>query len=192
VIGIVGISFEEELHHVFALYLDSSFGIPEEGVPEGAVVAEEGTAEEEQQEQQVEEGAGGGASTVEINYTAVAASVIAFGVGGGLGYLFYVARKLHPEIISKNMITRAIWRFLYNRWYLNSILYWGTVVIPMLVYRIIWRYFESTIIDGINPAFQFSMSSFSKIVKAGQTGITQTYLFVFAVGIMILVMLLLI
>jgi len=192
VIGIVGISFEEELHHVFALYLDSSFGIPEEGVPEGAVVAEEGTAEEEQQEQQVEEDAGGGASTVEINYTAVAASVIAFGVGGGLGYLFYVARKLHPEIISKNMITRAIWRFLYNRWYLNSILYWGTVVIPMLVYRIIWRYFESTIIDGINPAFQFSMSSFSKIVKAGQTGITQTYLFVFAVGIMILVMLLLI
>ena len=35
VIGIVGISFEEELHHVFALYLDSSFGIPEEGVHGG-------------------------------------------------------------------------------------------------------------------------------------------------------------
>lgn len=193
VIGLVGISFEEELHHVFALYLDSSFGIPEEGVPEGAVVAEEGTAEEEEQQEprQVEEGAGG-SSAVEINYTAVAASVIAFGVGGGLGYLFYIARKLHPEIISRNLITRAIWKFLYNRWYLNSILYWGTVVIPMLVYRIVWRYFESTIIDGINPAFQFSMASFSKIVKAGQTGITQTYLFVFGVGIMILVMLLLI
>ena len=200
-IGLVGIAFEEELHHVFAAYLDSSFGIPEEGIPEGALVAQGGAVgggeEEEEQGQQVqeqegeEEGgeAGGG---VQINYAAVTASVIAFGVGGGLGYLFYIGRKLNPEIISKSIITRVIWKFLYNRWYLNSILYWGTVVIPMLVYRIVWRYFESTIIDGINPAFQFSMSSFSRIVKAGQTGITQTYLFVFGVGIMILVMLLLI
>jgi NADH-quinone oxidoreductase subunit L len=192
-IGLVGIAFEEELHHVFALYLDSSFGIPEEGVPEGALVAEEGAAGgEEEQVQGVEEEGAGEVGAVEINYAAVAASVVAFGVGGGLGYVFYIARKLHPEIISKNIVTRAIWKFLYNRWYLNSLLYWGTVIIPMLVYRIIWRYFESTIIDGINPAFQFSMSSFSKIVKAGQTGITQTYLFVFGVGIMILVMLLLI
>jgi NADH-quinone oxidoreductase subunit L len=205
-IGLVGIAFEEELHHVFAVYLDSSYGIPEVGVPEGALVAQEGsvvggTGEEQGQqvgeegEVEVEEESGGGAGevgAVELNYAAVAASVIAFGAGGGLGYLFYIGRKLSPEIISKSIVTRAIWKFLYNRWYLNSILYWGTVVIPMLVYRIIWRYFESTIIDGINPAFQFSMSSFSRIVKAGQTGITQTYLFVFGVGIMILVMLLLI
>src|ERR671919_98535 len=203
-IGLVGIAFEEELHHVFAVYLDTSFGIPEVGVPEGALVAQEGavvggTGEEqgqqvgEEEEGEVEEESGGGeVGAVEINYAAVAASVIAFGAGGGLGYLFYIGRKLSPEIISKSIVTRAIWKFLYNRWYLNSILYWGTVVIPMLVYRIIWRYFESTIIDGINPAFQFSMSSFSRIVKAGQTGITQTYLFVFGVGIMILVMLLLI
>jgi hypothetical protein len=32
----------------------------------------------------------------------------------------------------------------------------------------------------------------SKVVKAGQTGITQTYLFVFGVGILIVIMLLLI
>ena len=203
-IGLVGIAFEEELHHVFAVYLDTSFGIPEVGVPEGALVAQEGavvggTGEEQGQqvgeegEVEVEEESGAGeVGAVELNYAAVAASVIAFGAGGGLGYLFYIGRKLSPEIISKSIVTRAIWKFLYNRWYLNSILYWGTVVIPMLVYRIIWRYFESTIIDGINPAFQFSMSSFSRIVKAGQTGITQTYLFVFGVGIMILVMLLLI
>lgn len=177
-IGLVGIPFEGELHHVFAQYLDSSFGISEEGSMVG-VIEEEVAGEEE-------------SMAVEINYVAVAASVIAFGLGGGLGYLFYIGKKLDPEIISRSLITRAIWKFLYNRWYLNSILYWGTVIIPMLVYRIIWRYFESTIIDGINPAFQFSMSSFSRIVKAGQTGITQTYLFVFGVGIMILVMLLLI
>jgi NADH-quinone oxidoreductase subunit L len=87
-------------------------------------------------------------------------------------------------------VTRAIWKFLYNRWYLNSALYWGAVIGPLAIYRFIWRYFESTIIDGINPALQQSMSYMSSVVKAGQTGITQTYIFVFAVGIMIIVMLL--
>ena len=45
-IGLVGISFEEELHHVFAVYLDSSFGIPE-GLPESAVLSgQEGPSQE--------------------------------------------------------------------------------------------------------------------------------------------------
>jgi NADH-quinone oxidoreductase subunit L len=64
------------------------------------------------------------------------------------------------------------------------------VVIPLAVYRIIWRYFESVVIDGMNPAFQFSMTYFSRVVRAAQTGITQTYLFIFAVGIVIVTMLL--
>jgi NADH-quinone oxidoreductase subunit L len=105
--------------------------------------------------------------------------------------LFYIVRKADPEAIGRNIITRAIWKFLYNRWYLNTALYWGGVIGPLAIYRFMWRYFESTIVDGINPAFQGAMSGMSKLVKTGQTGITQTYLFVFAVGIMIVVMLLL-
>jgi len=34
------------------------------------------------------------------------------------------------------------------------------------------------------------MTYFSRVIKAGQTGIAQTYLFVFAAGIIIIVMLL--
>ena len=120
------------------------------------------------------------------------ASVGAFAIGGGLGYVFYIGRHVDPKIISASVITRAIWKFLYNRWYLNTALYWGGVIGPVVIYRVVWRYFESVVIEGINPAFQFSMASFSKIVKAAQTGITQTYLFVFGVGIMIIIMLLLI
>jgi NADH-quinone oxidoreductase subunit L len=108
-----------------------------------------------------------------------------------LGFIFYIARKGNPEIISRNIVTKAIWRFLYNRWYLNSALYWGGVIAPLAIYRITWRYFESIIIDGISPALQYSMTYFSKVVRAGQTGITQTYLFVFGVGIMIVVVMLL-
>ncbi|MGB8777719.1 MAG: NADH-quinone oxidoreductase subunit L [Nitrososphaeraceae archaeon] len=162
VIGSVGFIFEEQLQNILGEYLNTSFDISEEPEDVG----------------------------FELNVTAVIASVGAFAVGGILGYLFYIARRLDPKVISRNIITQGIWKFLYNRWYLNSALYWGSVIGPMAIYRIIWRYFENVVIDGMNPAFQFSMSYFSRVVRAAQTGITQTYLFVFAVGILIVTLLL--
>jgi NADH-quinone oxidoreductase subunit L len=166
-VGVVGFIFEEQLHHLFSEYLLHSFNI---SAPEG------------------EEASRG---FLNLNPTAAMASFGAFGIGGALGFVFYIARKADPEAIGRNIITRGIWKFLYNRWYLNTALYWGGVVVPMAIYRFIWRYFESTVIDGINPGFQGAMAGMSKVVKASQTGITQTYLFVFGVGIMIVVMLLL-
>jgi len=174
-IGVVGPAFEVQLHNLFAEYLDQSFAIrgEEEGGQPGIPILPEGDR-----------------TFFGLNPIAAAASVGAFAVGGALGYVFYVGKKADPQIISRNIGTRAIWKFLYNRWYLNTALYWGGVVGPLAIYRFIWRYFESTIVDGINPAFQQSMAYMSRVVKAGQTGITQTYLFVFAAGIMIVVMLL--
>jgi len=125
-----------------------------------------------------------------LNPIAVTASVGAFALGAILGGLVYMKKVISPEIVSKNIVSRAIWKFFYNRWYLNTALYWGAVIGPLALYRIVWRYFESTIIDGINPGLQGTMTYFSKVIKAGQTGITQTYLFVFAAGMMIIIMLL--
>jgi NADH-quinone oxidoreductase subunit L len=176
-IGLVGFMFEGQITHLLGGYLAQSFGIGKEGVvpPEA-------------------EGAGGrntSTAFLGLNPIAATASFGAFAIGSVLGYVFYIARKPSPTIISRNIVTRAIWKFLYNRWYLNSALYWGAVIGPMAIYRIIWRYFESVVIDGISPAFQYSMAYFSRVVRSGQTGITQTYLFVFGVGIMVIVMLLL-
>ena len=174
-IGLIGFIFEEQLHHFLGEYLADSFGIAEEE-PES-----ESVARVEDQES---------TSFLGLNSAALVGSVGAFGVGGALGYVFYIARKADPGVISRNVFTRAIWKFLYNRWYLNSALYWGSVIVPLAIYRIIWRYFENVVIDGMNPAFQFSMAYFSRVVKAAQTGITQTYLYIFAVGIVIVTMLL--
>ena len=174
-IGLIGFIFEEQLHHFLGEYLADSFGIAEEE-PES-----ESVARVEDQES---------TSFLGLNSAALVGSVGAFGVGGALGYVFYIARKADPRVISRNVFTRAIWKFLYNRWYLNSALYWGSVIVPLAIYRIIWRYFENVVIDGMNPAFQFSMAYFSRVVKAAQTGITQTYLYIFAVGIVIVTMLL--
>jgi NADH-quinone oxidoreductase subunit L len=177
-IGIVGFVFEAEIHSLLGGYLLHSFGIGEEHASEGS------TAEIQIFPQ-------GEKTFFGLNPIAAAASIGAFTIGSVLGFIFYIARKGNPEIISRNIVTKAIWRFLYNRWYLNSALYWGGVIAPLAIYRIIWRYFESIIIDGISPALQYSMTYFSKVVRAGQTGITQTYLFVFGVGIMIVVVMLL-
>jgi NADH-quinone oxidoreductase subunit L len=179
-IGIVGFVFEAEIHSLLGGYLLHSFGIGEE---------EEHATEGSDTEIQILPQ--GETTFFGLNPIAAAASIGAFTIGSVLGFIFYIARKGNPDIISKNIVTKAIWRFLYNRWYLNSALYWGGVIAPLAIYRIIWRYFESIIIDGINPALQYSMTYISKVVKAGQTGITQTYLFVFGVGIMIVVVMLL-
>jgi len=173
-VGVIGFVFEAQLESLLSGYLAESFGIGEEEGPPAITILPEGDR-----------------TWFGLNPIAAAASVGAFAVGGALGYLFYIARKADPQAISRSVVTRAIWKFLYNRWYLNTALYWGGVVGPLAVYRFIWRYFETTIVDGMNPALQYSMSFMSRVVKGGQTGITQTYLFVFAVGIMIVVMLLL-
>jgi len=172
--GVVGFIFQAQLTQLLGGYLAHSFGIGKE--------VQSGEIHIAPQE---------GSTFLGLNPIAAAASFGAFAIGGILGYIFYIARKADPEIISRNIVTRGIWKFLYNRWYLNSALYWGAVIGPLAIYRIIWRYFESVVIDGISPAFQYTMAYFSKVVRSGQTGVTQTYLFVFGVGIMIIIMLLL-
>jgi NADH-quinone oxidoreductase subunit L len=171
-IGVIGFVFEAEIHHLLGEYLAESFGIPVEEEAPVTITPE------------------GDRTWFGLNPIAAVSSIGAFAIGGALGYLFYIGRHVNPLVISRTIVTRALWKFLYNRWYLNTALYWGAVIGPLAIYRFIWRYFESAIVDGINPALQQSMTYMSGVVKAGQSGITQTYLFVFAVGIMIIVMLL--
>ncbi len=183
-IGLVGFVFEHELHELFSAYLANVFGI---GVGEEQIMSQESANTDGSVEVPSETEPSG---FLGLDPVAATASVASFAIGGTLGYLVYMARKIDPQIISRSTITRALWKFLYNRWYLNTALYWGAVTGPLAIYRIVWRYFESTLIDGINPGLQGSMTYFSKVIRAGQTGITQTYLFVFAAGLLIIVMML--
>ena len=174
-IGLVGFIFEEEIHSIMASYLFSSFGI-------GEAISTHNSPNT------IEQNAG--QTTEALNPIALVSSFLAFGIGSSLGILFYIIRKKDPEIISRYPILKKAWSFLYNRWYLNSLLYWGFVTIPLRIYQIIWLYFENIVAQGINPALQFSMSYLSKWVKYTQTGVTQTYLFVFAAGIIIVLIML--
>ena len=173
-IGLVGFFFEQEIHSIMASYLSSSFGI-------GEAISAHSTNNL---------GQSAGQETEALNPIALVSSFVAFGIGAGLGILFYIIRKKDPEIISRYPVLKNIWLFLYNRWYINSLLYWGFVKIPLRLYQLIWLYFENMIAQGINPAIEYSMSFLSKWVKYTQTGVTQTYLFVFAAGIIIVLIML--
>jgi NADH-quinone oxidoreductase subunit L len=190
VIGVVGFAFEGQLHHLFATYLSRTFGIIE-----GGVVPLDGSAGPQSQQEVMESDSsstnGPEPEAWNLNPIAVIASVSAFGLGGFLGYLFYIKRIADPKKINDNVVSKALWKFLYNRWYLNSILYWGGVVVPLAVYRRIYRYFEDVLMYGINPSVQHSMVFLSRVTKAAQSGNVQTYLYVFSAGIILITMLLL-
>ncbi len=177
-IGLIGFGFEHQLHEMFSAYLANSFGIQSPVSVEQEIQSKGGS------EFPVL------LSIAGLNPVAVIASFGAFAAGAILGGLVYMKRVINPEIVSRSIISRAVWKFFFNRWYLNTALYWGAVIGPLAIYRIVWRYFESTIIDGINPGLQGTMTYFSRVIKAGQTGIAQTYLFVFAAGLLIIIMLL--
>src|SRR6476469_8492871 len=172
-IGVVGFAFEGQLHSLFSYYLSNYFGINDKN-------SNTGTVEEKDK------------GFLNLNPVAAVSSIGAFGIGGYLGYLFYIQRKANPSVISENVVSRALWKFLYNRWYLNSLLYWIGVVIQLSFYRRIYKYFEGMFMNGVNPAFQYSMVFMSKVAKVAQTGNVQTYLYVFSAGIIVIAMLLLI
>ena len=75
IIGTMGFLFESEIHHILSSYLAHSFNI----------------VSEEHNDSVSSE------SSFAINPVAVTSSVIAFGIGAGLGILFYVIRKGDPE-----------------------------------------------------------------------------------------------
>jgi NADH-quinone oxidoreductase subunit L len=172
-IGIVGFAFEGQLHNLFSYYLSNTFGINDGNSNTNTVKEKDG-------------------GFLNLNPIAAVSSIGAFGIGGYLGYLFYIQRKANPNIINENVVSKALWQFLYNRWYLNSLLYWIGVVIQLSFYRRIYKYFEGMFMNGVNPSFQYSMVFMSKMAKRVQTGNVQTYLYVFSAGVIVIAMLLLI
>ena len=173
-IGLIGFSAEGGLHHLFEEYLDHSFGIH--------------TIHHESGDSFLP------APLDMINPTALGASILAFAIGIGLGYVFYIGRFVDPvRFVNSNIFFYAIHKVILNRWYLNSIIYWCFVVAPLWLARGLFRYFEKTAIDyGMNNGFQKAVGWGARVVQGTQTGVAQSYLFVFGAGLLFVVLILLI
>ena len=173
-IGIVGLSAENGIHELFTEYLENSFGI--RSVLHGV------------EESQLPGFLSG------LNPIALGSSLIAFSVGFGLGYIFYIARWVDPvKFVNSNLFFYSLHKVILNRYYLNAIIYWVFVVAPLWLARGVWRYFERTVIDmGMNVGLERSVAWSAKVVQATQTGVAQSYLFVFGAGLLFVVLILLI
>ncbi len=173
-IGIVGLTAEHGIHELFTEYLSESFGIHSEYHKAEASILPEFL-----------EG---------INPVALGASLGAFAIGIILGYIFYIGRFVDPvKFVNSNIFFYAIHKLLLNRWYLNAMIYWGFVTAPLWLARGVFRYFEKTAIDyGMNMGLQKAASWGAKVVQGTQTGIAQSYLFVFGAGLLFVILILLI
>jgi len=175
-IGVVGLTFEHQIHDIFTEYLASAFGIKSD------------MANVAMESQSVLGGFLEG-----VNPVALVSSLSAFAIGFGLGYIFYIGRFVDStKFVNSNIFFYAIHKFFLNRWYLNALIYWGFVVAPLYFARGVYRYFENIIIEGLNLVPEKTMAGGARIMQATQTGISQSYLYVFGAGILIVVLLLLI
>ncbi len=169
-IGVIGLTAENGIHELFTEYLENTFHI------ESAHVAVEG---------------GMNIPFLEgINPVALGASLAAFAIGASLGYVFYIGRFVDPvKFVNSNIFFYSIHKVILNRWYLNAILYWCFVVAPLWIARGVWRYFEKTAIDtGMNMGMERAVGWSAKVVQKTQTGVAQSYLYVFGAGILFVVL----
>ena len=173
-VGIIGLSAEEGIHELFTEYLENSFGI-HSVLPEVDASMLPGFLSG-------------------LNPIALGSSLIAFSVGFGLGYIFYIGRWVDPvKFVNSNLFFYALHKLMLNRWYLNAMIYWVFVITPLWLARGIWRYFERTAIDmGMNVGLERTIGWSAKVVQATQTGVAQSYLFVFGAGLLFIVLILLI
>jgi len=172
-IGIIGLSAEEGLHHTFEYYLKNSFGIySSHAADESSILPE---------------------FLQGLNPIALGASLVAFSTGIGLGYIFYIGRWVDPvRFVNSNIFFYAIHKLFLNRWYLNAIVYWCFVTTPLWLARGVSRYFEKTAIDyGMNDGVQKAASWGAKVIQGTQSGVSQSYLFVFGAGLLFVILILL-
>ena len=173
-LGLVGLGLEHELHHLFEVYLGDTFGIH---------------ASEYGSEESVLPG-----FLADLNPVALGSSLAAFAAGIGLGYVFYIGRQASPSrLVNSNIFFYALHKVMLNRWYLNAMIYWGFVVAPLWLARGVHRYFERTAIDvGMNTGLEQATGWGARVVQGTQTGVAQSYLFVFGAGLLFVILLLMV
>jgi NADH-quinone oxidoreductase subunit L len=175
-VGVMGLAFEHQIHDLFVNYLGTTFGIKSDV---GAVATESQPIL--------------GGFLQGVNPIALTASLSAFAIGFVLGYIFYIGRFADPvKFVNSNIFFYAIHKFFLNRWYLNALIYWTFVVGPLYVARGIYKYFENFVLEGFNVIPEKTMAGGARIMQATQTGVSQSYLYIFGVGILVVVFLLLI
>ena len=140
-------------------------------------------------------------------------------IGFLAAFTIYIARRVPPtRFVGQTGFMHGLYTFLYNRWYINAIYYKVFVDAPLAAsmwlsedfdYRGLFRinqagsllgvylsragnWIDSHVVDAVANGFASVGQAISKALRKLQTGIVEQYAEVFAIGILLLVVLLLI
>src|SRR5438445_34722 len=144
-------------------------------------------------------------------------SLIALGFVGiafAIAWTLYVTRKYSAsKLVHEEGFMHVIYTFLENRWYINAVYYRVFVDAPIRASR--WllssleirgldrvnnagaylginlstagNWIDAHVIDGVANGISSAGQAFSRTIRKVQTGITEQYIFVFALGLALLI-----
>src|SRR5712691_8963611 len=157
-----------------------------------------------------------GQSVAPVGFNAVS-SLIALGfvgIGFGIAWTLYVTRRYSAsKLVPEEGFMHAIYTFLENRWYINAVYYRVFVDAPIRASR--WllssleisgldrvnnagaylginlseagNWIDGHVIDGVANGISSAGQAFSRTIRKVQTGVTEQYIFVFALGLALLI-----
>ncbi|MCD6244192.1 MAG: NADH-quinone oxidoreductase subunit L [Candidatus Korarchaeota archaeon] len=159
---------------------------------------------------------------IHLDIGLLATSLVMVFLGIGIAWILYQTGSGRSAVISitENPVGKALYNFLYDRWYLNSIYYIVIVGGFAALSRGIFKYFDSLIVDGFYHKFipwiteRFStlgfkyfeteviddtyhdrvvrmFKAFGSAVRKVQTGLVNQYLVMFFLGLMLILLYLL-
>jgi NADH-quinone oxidoreductase subunit L len=107
---------------------------------------------------------------ISTKWTAVGTSAAMLLIGGVLGWIFYLARKIDSwSFVSGNRYLKGIHTFLWNRWYLNS-MYYKIFVYGMIDFgRSLFRGLENAVFDKITALVSNGSIAFGKLLSVFET-----------------------
>ncbi len=99
------------------------------------------------------------------------ASTLMILIGAIPAYRLYISSKSQPEaIVAKNRTLRGLYKFLWNRWYINEF-YTKVFVEPTIrVAPLIQKYIETPLSQAINGGIPYCLNGLSNILRKIQTG----------------------
>jgi NADH-quinone oxidoreductase subunit L len=146
--------------------------------------------------------------------TATGGALVMLLIGGALGYMIYISGRWKPaSIVPEKGLTRSIYNFCWNRWYINPIYYrifcdgflvtagkvrrWAEVgFFDKMSGEIAWRYFsfctrgmnfDMSVVDGAINGISAVGRRVSIVLHRIQSGSIEDYVLVFTAGLLALI-----
>jgi NADH-quinone oxidoreductase subunit L len=120
-----------------------------------------------------------------VEYVLMALSVGVALAGIFLARSWYRSKSDAPDRARQKM--RGAYAVLLNKYYVDEA-YEAAVVTPLVKgsERLLWKGLDVGVIDWTVNAVAKSAEAFSRFVRLAQTGITETYVFVFLLGVFVI------